>query len=77
MASKFPPDWALAVALNEHGYHVGTLSYRGKTLCHISFGRPFVSLAEAELALGDTAADWIAEYLQRSHSGETQFGDIE
>lgn len=74
--ARLPDGWSLDVLVNEQGYHVGSLAKDGRNLCNISFGQPFMSFAQARQALSVKAIEWIAEYSQREHTGETHFGDL-
>ena len=60
----------------DSGYFVGIVSRAGRRHCRISLNTDFASEEAARTALAVKARLWIAEYLQRDHSGDTRPADL-
>jgi hypothetical protein len=74
-----PADWTMSVIpspVGEGGSYLAEVKRTGATVCRLTVAGAF-SEDNARRLLAEKARLWIAEYLARPHSGETDFGSLD
>lgn len=70
-----PSDWTME--LEKDGLQYVAQLMRGNVpICRLSIAAEGQTEAQARTELADKARAWIADYLSRPHSGDTQFGSL-
>ena len=74
-----PADWTMTIGSEEQGETVHYFAdvYRdGARICRLALTGIAASEQEAHSRLAVNARLWIADYLSRPHSGNTEFGAL-
>lgn len=70
-----PEDWTMTIS-SEGNQHVAIVRRGGQPMCRLSLAVESLSEDEIRTALAEKTRAWIAEYLERPHSGESGFSDL-
>jgi hypothetical protein len=75
-----PPEWTMELGCEGEGeelYYYANLFRAGERVCRLAAMGKVRSEEEARRVLAVRARHWIAEYLARPHSGDTDLGTLQ